>query len=63
MRTDETLLTELILCRPVAEIRILTEAFRLKHGEVKGNLTKQVRDDLSLDTARSEHRFYAACYV
>lgn len=50
--TDETLLNELILGRPSSEIRILTEAFRLKHGESKGNLTKEVKDDLSLETAR-----------
>lgn len=55
IRTDETLLNELILGRPSSEIRILTEAFRLKHGESKGNLTKEVKDDLSLETARSEY--------
>jgi annexin A7/11 len=54
-RTDETLLNELILGRPTSEIRILTEAYRLKHGEIKGNITKEVKDDLSLDTARSEY--------
>jgi annexin A7/11 len=55
-RTDETLLNELILARPTSEIRILTEAFRLKHGEIKGSITKEVKDDLSLETARSEYR-------
>jgi annexin A7/11 len=54
IRTDETLLNELILGRPTSEIRLLTEAFRQKHGETNGNLIKEVKGDLSLDTARSE---------
>jgi len=49
--TDEGLLNELFLGRPSFEIRLLNDAYRLKHGEIKGNLIKAVKDDLSLDTA------------
>jgi hypothetical protein len=56
-RTDEGLLNELFLGRPSFEIRLLNDAYRLKHGEIKGNLIKAVKDDLSLDTAHSEYRF------
>ena len=56
--TNETLLTELILGRPVHEIKLLIEGYKIKYGK---DLVSEVMSDLSGKIERSLFPFFN-CY-